>query len=594
MKKGFLFLLTLGLLGGLLLLTLGEQKINTLQTNIYDLVTQAEEAGMSLQKWESVAEEARHIPRVFPLSNVRNSLLEIQKILQELETLKKNIPSLSASSIQTQEFFTVFQTCESLETRLKKIEKNLDWIPDIFLSETEETQIQIQIRKIKIIRNALQDIAKFKNIFKKFAKQEEDVLILLQNQNEPRSTGGFVGSIFVVHFSEKEISWNFEDIYTLDRLVSEKVQLPAPQFFHDLSSVISLRDANFWPDFPTSAQMYQTFFESIKNQKVPHTVLAINLRFLEEILRLTDPVILSKWGVTANEYNVDLVLQFLVEGKVAGRFGAKFPVLEFAEELFSPTHFAKVSWEKLVALDWKQFLNQQNILAYSENTELQRLFEKWNIDGRIQQKPESDNFLFFDFVSIGANKSEKFMWTRIWHDSEIQKNGIVKNFLEITRTHALRNGEIPELLQMNSWPVNVRELMNDELLWKLGAGQNRTVLRIFVPRDAKLLQAQNPSGRITESFSKNKKFKIFEVPLFINVGESGTVELTYETKISEGSAHWRPYFLQVVGTPGRGKTSFLSTISTEKNGTFTAETMNIGKPQDLVNNDFRSVIEFQE
>jgi len=93
MKKGFLFLLTLGLLGGLLLLTLGEQKINTLQTNIFDLVTQAEEAGMSLQKWESVAEEARHIPRVFPLSNVRNSLLEIQKILQELETLKKNIPS---------------------------------------------------------------------------------------------------------------------------------------------------------------------------------------------------------------------------------------------------------------------------------------------------------------------------------------------------------------------------------------------------------------------------------------------------------------------------------------------------------------------
>ncbi|MCF7906284.1 DUF4012 domain-containing protein [Candidatus Gracilibacteria bacterium] len=593
MKKVVLFFITLGLVGGLTVITLGEKKMTSLQANILEVIGQAENAGLNTQKWESVAEQASKIPRIFPLSNVRNALLEMYEVLQDITSIQKTLPTISATSVGTQEVLELFKMFDSIETRLKKIERNLDWIPDFLIPDEAQEQVQIHMRKIRIARRALQDIAKFQNILKKFAQHEEDVLILLQNQNEPRSTGGFVGSIFLVHFSETEITWNFEDIYSLDRLVPGEVQPRAPEFFHDLSPVISLRDANFWPDFPTSAQMYRTFFSSIQDQKVPNTIIAINLHLLEEVLKLIGPVTLPKWGVTADQYNVDLVLQFLVEGKVAGRFGAKYPVLEFAEELFSPSHLEKISWEDLIAIDWETFLAQKNIIGFSENSELQRLFEKWRTDGRVRQKPESDNFLFFDFVSVGANKSEKFMWTRVWHDSEIKKNGTVKNTLEITRTHALRSGEISELLRTSSWPVNIQELLNEELLWKLGAGQNRTVLRIFIPRNAKLLHTNNPSGRIMETFSKEKTFKILEVPMFVGAGETGTSTLTYETKISEGSPNWRPYFLQLVGTPGREKTSFLATISTEKNGTFTAETMNIGAPQDLVDSDFRSVIQFQ-
>ncbi len=597
MKKIFLFFLIAGLLGVLLGITLSGTKIKTLQTSLFDLITEAQNAGMQKEKWEDIAESARTLSPIFPISNIRNALLETNELVRDLGTLHTVLPRISDNAIRTEDTDIFFEKLKTLQTRLKKIERNLDFIPDILISDAQEKAINTEIRKIKSARNAIQDIEKFQSIFRKFSKNEASVLIILQNQNEPRSTGGFGGSFLLIDFGAEEISWRFEDVYALDRFIPEKEQIPAPEFFHDLSKTISLRDANFWPDFPQSAKKYIDFFRFLEKEKkasrVPNTVIAVNLNLAKEILRLTGPVTLKKWGITANADNADLVLQFLVESKIAGRFSVKLPVFEFMEELFSSENLKRITPESVLASDWENFIARKNISAYSENSELMRLFEKWGIDGTMRQKSEADNFLHFDFISIGANKSEKFMWTKIWHDSEIQRDGTVENYLEITRTHSLRAGEIEELLGSNSWSPNVRDLLNEELLWKLGKGQNRTVIRVFVPADAKLLSSKNPSRRITEVLSGDGKFQTLEIPLFVGMGETGKTEIFYETKMDKGSFNWRPYFLQVVGTSGREKTSFLSTVSTEQGGTFRAETMNIGKPEDLRDADFRSVIEFK-
>ena len=66
-----------------------------------------------------------------------------------------------------------------------------------------------------------------------------------------------------------------------------------------------------------------------------------------------DEMTLNSWGNIANNawlllpnhhHNVDLVLQFLVEAKVAGRFGAKEPLLSFAEELFKSKNISCFRW----------------------------------------------------------------------------------------------------------------------------------------------------------------------------------------------------------------------------------------------------------
>ena len=118
------------------------------------------------------------------------------------------------------------------------------------------------------------------------------------------------------------------------------------------------------------------------------------------------------------------------------------------------------------------------------------------------------------------------------------------------------------------------------------------MIRFWVPNNAKLLNQKNPSGKITINQEEDKDFTIFEIPQFILPGETLQTTFTYQTTINRGSLNWRPYFFQLSGTPGRDKTEFLKTISTPKNGKFTAETQNIGRPQPLVDSDFRAVVEF--
>ena len=198
-------------------------------------------------------------------------------------------------------------------------------------------------------------------------------------------------------------------------------------------------------------------------------------------------------------------------------------------------NLAEIRANDWAAFDWQEFLATKNILAYSSNRELQRLFEKWRLDGAFRIKPEADNFLHFDFVSVGANKSEKFVWTKLDHDSDVQANGTVINTLKVRRSHALRPNEIQDLLGFNRLSANVKALLTPDLLWTLGAGENRTVLRVWVPRDAVLLGARNPSGAVRWREDPIMNQFYYEVPLNVLPGETLEAQIQYQTRLERGS-----------------------------------------------------------
>lgn len=560
-----------------------------------ELLAQAEDAKLDLGKWETVVKDSRDkLPRVYPFSRVQNVLQEAADLVFLATEFQQEFSvnfSLEAKTLDPNDLRQFFALLGQTDRSLQRILKNLRSLPAWAMSEATREQYSAQLAWLEYLQTQVQDAQTFQEVFNGFLANEESVLLLLQNQNEPRSTGGFAGSLVQFNFSKTQITWDFLDIYELDRLVPGKAQLAAPEFFHGLSQTISLRDANFWPDFPTSARSYQKFFKAA-GQPVPSTVVAINLNTIKELLALTPPVALNKWGFTLDEYNFDIVLQFLVESKITGRYNVKAPVELFAAQLFNPETLSTLSWKDWAGFDLDNFIATKNVLAYSSHKELQRLFIKWKLAGEMKVDPAADNYLHFDFVSVGANKSEKFVWTALEHDSDIQANGTVINTLKIKRSHALRPGELEDLLGLNQLSQNVRDLMTDDLMWKLGAGQNRTVLRVWVPRESVLLKAHNPSGAVRWREDRALGEFYYEVPLNVSPGESLQAQLQYTTRLGRGSVGWRPYHLQLLGTPGRDKTSLITTISTESTGAFTAATENLGRPTALVDQDFRSVVEF--
>ena len=590
MKKIFAGIFLAAILAGISML---EKVRRDAEKSIFEISILAKKANFDEKIWREILAKNAELPRIFPISKIKNSLAEIEKIFdakKNAEKIFKNFLTENSREISVEKVEKILAEMEKIRGSIFKIEKNLKKIPAIFLSKKQILARKKILQKIKFWRENFANWPILQKIFREQCAQNSRAAILLQNQNEPRPTGGFVGSILILDFSREKILWKFSDIYEIDRKISAEKKIAAPDFFKNLSKKISLRDANFWPNFPDSAAQIRDFFAAA-GEKKPDTILAINLNLAREILRISGPIEIKKWGAKFDEKNFDVILQFLVEAKIAGRFAVKKPILDFISAVFAKFKNPKIL-KNLPNFDAENFFKNKNFLANSENSALQKLFEKWKIDGKIQQKNAADNFLFFDFVSIGANKSEKFLWTKIWHDAKIFRDGRTENSLEISRAHHGKKSEILDLLHFNSLSKNLQNLLDDKIFWKLGLGENRTVLRIFAPIDAKILSQKNPSGKISEKISDDQKFKIFEIPAFVAPGENLKIFLKYETKISRGSKNWRPYFLQLVGTPGREKTTFLATISTEKLGRFSAETKNIGRPQNLRDDDFRAVIEF--
>jgi len=550
-------------------------------------------------QWTDFHEKTKKtIPGFFPFSLVSRTVEEIIEIQASLNRVEKLDFSAQNNEISVKNFYALFDEIEYIHARLKEIKRHLNWVPIDSLAPDQKTTFLSLTDRLLVAKKITQDLAGFRSSLRYFFRQNSRLLILLQNNNEPRSTGGFTGSLVMLDFfsdqaGEEKIRWSFYDVYALDRLVPDSAQIPAPKFFHDLSKKISLRDANFWPHFPTSAEKIRDFFDVI-GEKRPDTVIAINLNTIKPIVEAVEPIEFPVWNLSLNSDNFDLGLSVLVEGKLAGRMQVKKPVEDFAHLLFRPRILRHINPEKVWSFDWKNLVHQKNLLVHSQHDLVQKLAEKWGLDGSMKMKKNVDNFLGFDFVSIGANKSEKFLWTDIQHHSAIDHKGLVKNTVRIKRIHSALPGEIEKLLESQNWPKEQRTWLSEKLLWVLGYGESRVMLRVFVPRSARLTSERNISGRITQTMSDSGNFAIFLVPLFVVPGEKLEAEFQYSTPINRGTFDWRPYFLQLWGTPGRDrKTRFMTTVSATDGGNFVAETLNIGIPQALIDTDFRAVMTWE-
>lgn len=563
------------------------------KTSAQEILALVQTAGISSEQWAIIEEKAAEIPRIYPANALHDSIEEVNEIFVQLGQIEAQFETfdMEQQSLDLKTLSQLFTHTKSIGASVTAIDQNLSSLPDFLLDGNQKAQKKLLSNKLKTLRMAFDQIDILHRVTQDFQSTQERILILLQNQNEPRSTGGFTGSILVLDFDETTLRWRFEDIYALDRKVPEEAMIPAPDFFHNLSTTISMRDANISPDFAVSSKLYQDFFEAA-GEKVPGTIVGVNLNLVRELLKFSGPITFEKWNVTANQYNFDVVLSFLVESKISGRFGVKDPVLEFINKILEPSRWKLLDIESLMTWDWKSFLDQKNILAYSDNTKLQKLFEIWKLDGSMDAFVETDNFLWVDFVSIGANKTEKFMWTKVWHDSFILPNGKVMNTVEIQRRHNLQPGELETLLGTENWFENIKDQLNGEMRWKLAEGQNRTVLRLFVPTDSRLITQNNPSGEITQSFAGEIDARIFEIPMYVSPTEKNTTTLVYETSLRRGSHNWRPYFFRLGATPGKQQTTFLKTISAE--GPFSAETLNIGKPLPIQDQEYRAVVDFRD
>lgn len=356
------------------------------------------------------------------------------------------------------------------------------------------------------------------------------VLVLLQNNNETRPTGGFIGSLGFVDFNDGRIDKiQVRDVYDFDG--QSPPRSPHPEIAMVAGDDWGIRDANTSPHFPKSAEQVKRFLEEAKGPGVD-SVIAIDLEFVRDVLEATGPIYIEEFDLPLNAGNFDIILSYFVESK---RFGEKTPkkILDYFVTYLKDAVFAELTIEEMYDLI-TQNVYEKHIQAYSDDEDVQAWFEDLGMSGEIAKIGPEQDYLNVVNVSIGGNKSDRFMHQALKHETFVSKDGGLLNQLTVKRTHGWDEG-------VDAWLL--RELRyvgiaypEAEIMRILGNDTNEVLTRVYVPYGSKLTASIGVSEdeitvmeeEITLADGTMQQMQYFLMPISTQPGETREVMLAYE------------------------------------------------------------------
>ena len=130
-------------------------------------------------------------------------------------------------------------------------------------------------------------------------------LLIAQNENELRPTGGFIsgsGTLVVENGAIQSIE--MIDANNVDNWAEKPYDFP-PQPFYDYMGfdLFLFRDVNFWPDFPTTAEKAMDLYSYGQDLPPLDGVIAIDQEFMRLLVEATGPIYIEERDLTITPQN---------------------------------------------------------------------------------------------------------------------------------------------------------------------------------------------------------------------------------------------------------------------------------------------------
>ncbi|MDD4606801.1 MAG: DUF4012 domain-containing protein [Patescibacteria group bacterium] len=296
-------------------------------------------------------------------------------------------------------------------------------IDDYSTFKQAEELIDVYVKDLKSTYKLVGQIVDFLNIAPQALgyPQEKNYLIILQNNNELRPTGGFIGSYGILKLQNAEIKeLKIDDVYNLDKLVEGDLNQssPEPLCQHAHWCDWYLRDANWWPDFPTSAQNIIHFYQlerQVANLDLQQIdgVIAINPEFVVNLVELIGPI-----KINNIEFSSDNFVQLLQEEVEMTYYEKGIPQAERKEILNDLYAFI---FKQILSLPLEKYLtlvnitqnniNQRNLTFYFTDQNLQNYFEQHNCTGEI--KNLAGDYLMLVDTNLRSLKTDRLIQRQI-------------------------------------------------------------------------------------------------------------------------------------------------------------------------------------
>jgi hypothetical protein len=359
-------------------------------------------------------------------------------------------------------------------------------------------------------------------------------LILAQNSDELRATGGFITAIGLATLERGKIGQlTIKDSYDFDKFTVEHPYPPEPmQRYMKIDQWVT-RDGNWSPDFPTAAKDVEDLYH-LENPTEISGIVAFDMLALQALVKATGPLYLEEYqdqvtganvlqkareywgpslpeGVTLQDW---LEEQGWAEVKEEWWFHRKDFMGLLAEAIMAKLQEGSEA-DQLSGLLWsvKRAIDEKHILLYFHEPAAQGLLTLAGMDGALDRDTAGDYLLALD-TNMGYNKVNLNVDKSIGY--EVMLNNAAVPQATLTITYHNRSPAQPECVHLPRVKATY-ELMAQDCYWNY--------LRIYVPLGSQLLSAEGVTE--TETLANEHGKTVFASFFVVPAAESHTVRFTY-------------------------------------------------------------------
>ncbi len=418
-------------------------------------------------------------------------------------------------------------------------------------------------------------------------EQEKRYLVLFQNNNELRATGGFIGSFALLDIYQGQIKHlEIPRGGTYDLTAGQVAKIKAPKALSLINPYFNIWDANWWPDFPVSAQKIMWFYQNFGGSTVDG-VIAMNADVLKALLEVLGPQSMPEYNVVITADNLFEVIQDEVELNYDKETNEPKAIIADLAPLLLDQLLKNSEHQKEIVSTLVGQLANKNIQMYLEDDAAQEKIRQFAWTGETLKSQK--DYLQLVNTNIAGGKTDNDIYQSIDHQAEILPNGEIINTVKVTRTN---KG------QANN-PLSGMD------------GGNVSYMRFFVPKGSEFIESvgfdtlannyfQNSpeatlidkdleteeASKMLDAASQTEIFSSLDKTVFANwlalkPGETKTVAIKYKlpfkinsidplvnnwwTKFWRGDVFLDNYSLLIQGQAGAKNTLFNSSVLLPEN-----------------------------
>jgi hypothetical protein len=307
-------------------------------------------------------------------------------------------------------------------------------------------------------------------------------LLVAQNQDELRATGGFISGIGTIELDGGRIAGlSIGDSYSVDDLSKIYPPPPEPLQRYQLAGQWLPRDANWSPDFPTSAAQIQKLY-TFSTGKVTDGVIAFDLTAVSRILAVTGPVQVENLSEPISAANAESYIHqawspapgqgvtqawWLHRKDFMGQLGTA--IVARLQDSSDRGLLLALAREGLA------LLRQKHLLISVDDPEASALLSGMGLDGSLQTGP--GDFLMVVDSNLGFNKMDPRVERSLSYTVDLRQPGAPQAALIM---HYRNTITVPVVCQHSSnYGTTVYEGMQARCYWDY--------VRVVAPPGASLL-----------------------------------------------------------------------------------------------------------